>query len=87
MDECRASVLIDFGGRIDSTGTSRSAASASADVPTEMFRHFFKSFADAARCNLHIAAEGENEHHTNRGVFQGFSRALRMGHRPQRLQI
>ena len=48
------------------------------DVPTEMFRHFFKSFADAARCNLHIAAEGENEHHKIEGVFKAFSRALRM---------
>ena len=43
-----------------------------------MFRHFFKSFADAAQCNLHIAAEGENEHHKIEGVFKAFARAMRM---------
>lgn len=78
MDECRAMVLIDFGGRIafewDVTFTRERVG----DVPTEMFRHFFKSFAEAARCNLHITAEGENEHHKIEGIFKAFARALRM---------
>ncbi|CAK5273352.1 unnamed protein product [Mycena citricolor] len=78
MDECRASVLIDFGGRIDFDWNVPFRRERIGDVPTEMFRHFFKSFADAARCNLHIAAEGENEHHKIEGVFKAFSRALRM---------
>ncbi|RYF79348.1 MAG: bifunctional histidinol-phosphatase/imidazoleglycerol-phosphate dehydratase HisB, partial [Chitinophagaceae bacterium] len=54
MDEAEAKVLIDFGGRawiIWNTDFSRERVG---DVPTEMFYHFFKSFSDAAKCNLHI---------------------------------
>ena len=31
---------------------------------------FFKSFSDAARMNLHIRAEGGNEHHKIEGIFK-----------------
>ena len=48
------------------------------DVPTEMFRHFFHSFACAARCNLQISARGDNDHHKAEAVFKAFARALRM---------
>jgi imidazoleglycerol-phosphate dehydratase/histidinol-phosphatase len=43
-----------------------------------MFSHFFKSWTQAARCNLHISAKGENEHHKIEGIFKAFARALRM---------
>ena len=39
--------------------------------------HFFKSFCDAASCNLSIEVSGENEHHKIEAVFKGFARALR----------
>lgn len=78
MDECKAVVLLDFGGRIDFLWDVEFHRERVGDVPTEMFRHFFKSFAEAAHCNLHIAANGENEHHKIEGVFKAFSRALRM---------
>jgi imidazoleglycerol phosphate dehydratase HisB len=48
------------------------------DVPTEMFEHFFRSFAEQARCNIHISATGKNEHHLIEGVFKAFARALKM---------
>ena len=78
MDESSASVLIDFGGRIDFEWEVDFTRERIGDVPTEMFRHFFKSFAEGARCNLHIRAEGRNEHHKIEGVFKAFARALRM---------
>ena len=78
MDECRAMVLIDFGGRIDFEWDAEFRREMVGDVPTEMFKHFFKSFAQAARCNLHISATGENEHHKIEGIFKAFARALRM---------
>ena len=78
MDECKAIVLLDFGGRIDFQWNVEFHRERVGDVPTEMFRHFFKSFAEAAHCNLHIAANGENEHHKIESVFKAFSRALRM---------
>ena len=78
MDECKAIVLLDFAGRIDFQWNVEFHRERVGDVPTEMFRHFFKSFAEAAHCNLHIAANGENEHHKIEGIFKAFSRALRM---------
>jgi imidazoleglycerol-phosphate dehydratase/histidinol-phosphatase len=48
------------------------------EVPTEMFFHFFKSFSDAAKCNLNIRAEGKNEHHKIEAVFKAFARAIKM---------
>lgn len=78
MDECDASVVLDFGGRIDFRWEAEFGRERVGDVPTELFAHFFKSFAEAARCNLHIAATGENEHHKIEGIFKAFARALRM---------
>lgn len=78
MDECRAMVLLDFGGRIDFQWDAEFKREMIGDTPSEMFKHFFKSFAEAARCNLHITATGENEHHKIEGIFKAFSRALRM---------
>ena len=42
-----------------------------------MFRHFFKSLSDAARCNLRVDASGENNHHIAEAVFKAFARAVR----------
>lgn len=78
MDESDATVGLDFGGRIDFRWDAEFHREKVGDVPTEMFKHFFKSFAEAARCNLHIAATGENEHHKIEGIFKAFSRAVRM---------
>lgn len=48
------------------------------DTPTEMYRHFFHTLCVAMKCNLHIQARGENNHHLIEGVFKAFARALRM---------
>ena len=47
-------------------------------MPTEMFMHFFKSFSDAAQCNLNIKAEGTNEHHKIEAIFKAFAKAINM---------
>lgn len=77
MDECRAMVLIDLGGRIDFEWEVNFTAERVGDVPTEMFKHFFKSLAAALHCNLHIAAKGENNHHLAESIFKAFARALK----------
>jgi imidazoleglycerol-phosphate dehydratase/histidinol-phosphatase len=46
-------------------------------MPTEMFFHFFKSFADGAKANLNIKAEGHNEHHKIEAIFKAFAKAIR----------
>ena len=78
MDDCDATVLIDFGGRIDFLWDVVFKREKIGETPTELFSHFFKSLAQSARCNLHISAQGENEHHKIEGVFKAFARALRM---------
>ena len=78
MDDCRAIVLLDFGGRIDFEWEAEFRRERVGDVPTEMFRHFFHALCCAARCNLQIAAHGENDHHKAEAIFKAFARALRM---------
>ncbi len=78
MDDSCALVLLDFGGRIDFEWEVTFRRERIGDVPTEMFRHFFQSLCCAARCNLRIAARGENDHHKAEAIFKAFARALRM---------
>ncbi len=78
MDDADATVLIDFGGRSWLVWDVELKRERIGDVPTEMFYHFFKSFSDAAKCNLNIRAHGENEHHKIEAVFKAFARAIRM---------
>ena len=78
MDDCRAMVLLDFGGRIGFEWEAEFRRERVGDVPTEMFRHFFHALCCAARCNLQIAARGENDHHKAEAIFKAFARALRM---------
>ena len=77
MDECKALALIDFGGRSDFVWRVDFTREYVGDTPTEMFPHFFKSLCSAARCNLRVEAEGENNHHLAEAVFKAFARALR----------
>lgn len=78
MDDCRALVLLDFGGRIDFEWDAEFHRERVGDVPTEMFRHFFHALCCAARCNLQISARGDNDHHKAEAIFKAFARALRM---------
>ena len=78
MDECRALVLLDFGGRTDFVWNVNFTREMVGDVPTEMFKHFFKSLCIAMKANLQIEAKGENNHHLIEGVFKAFARAMKM---------
>lgn len=77
MDESRAMVLIDLGGRIDFQWDVTLDREYVGDTPTEMFRHFFQSLASSLRANIHISASGENCHHIIEGIFKATARALR----------
>ena len=77
MDESAALVLLDFGGRSELVWNVTFTREYVGDVPTEMFKHFFKSLSDAARCNLRIDASGENNHHIAEAVFKAFARAIK----------
>lgn len=78
MDEAEAKVLIDFGGRNWIVWNAEFKREKIGEMPTEMFFHFFKSFSDAARCNLNIECRGDNEHHKIEAIFKAFAKAIRM---------
>jgi len=81
MDDCLAQVAIDFGGRPWLVWEADFRREKIGDMPTEMFFHFFKSFSDAAKCNLNIKVEGTNEHHKIEAIFKAWARAVKMAKR------
>lgn len=78
MDDCLAQVALDFGGRSWIVYEAEFHREKIGDMPTEMFFHFFKSFSDAARCNLNIKAEGQNEHHKIEAIFKALAKSIKM---------
>ncbi len=78
MDDCLAQVALDFGGRPWIVWEADFKREKIGDMPTEMFFHFFKSFSDAAKCNLNIKAGGTNEHHKIESIFKAFAKAIKM---------
>ena len=77
MDDVIASVAIDFSGRSWIQWKTKFKREYVGDVPTEMFYHFFKSFSDAAKCNLYIKAKGNNEHHKIEAIFKALGRSIK----------
>ena len=78
MDDAEAKVLLDFGGRSWIVWNADFSREKVGDLPTEMFYHFFKSFADGAKCNINIECRGDNEHHKIEAIFKAFAKALKM---------
>lgn len=77
MDDCLAQVAIDFGGRPWLEWDAEFNREKIGEMPTEMFKHFFKSFSDTSKSNLNIKAEGENEHHKIESIFKAFAKSIR----------
>jgi imidazoleglycerol-phosphate dehydratase/histidinol-phosphatase len=76
MDESEAKVSMDLGGRSEMVWKATFIREKIGDMPTEMFEHFFKSFSNSAKCNLHIEVEGKNEHHKAEAIFKAFAKVL-----------
>lgn len=77
MDEAKAEVLLDFGGRVCLEWNVSLEREYVGDFPTEMTKHFFASFCQGCKCNLHVTASGENTHHVVEAVFKAFARAVK----------
>ena len=78
MDDCLAQIAIDLGGRPWLVWDVEFKREKVGELSTELFFHFFKSFSDAAKCNLNITAQGENEHHKIEAIFKAFAKAVKM---------
>ncbi len=81
MDDCFATCAIDFGGRSELVWDVELKREFVGKLPTEMVKHFFKSFCFTAKCNIYIQALGENEHHKVEAIFKAFAKAILMAKR------
>lgn len=78
MDEALARSVIDLSGRFYLQYDAAFNREKVGDFSTEMVRHFWYSFAEQARINLHIdLLRGENAHHGIEAIFKAVGRALR----------
>ncbi|MEL7533640.1 MAG: bifunctional histidinol-phosphatase/imidazoleglycerol-phosphate dehydratase HisB [Bacteroidota bacterium] len=77
MDDALAEVAIDFSGRPMLVWQADYGRDKVGEMPTEMVEHFFQSFCDTARCNLHVRVSGRNAHHMVEATFKGVARAIR----------
>jgi imidazoleglycerol-phosphate dehydratase/histidinol-phosphatase len=89
MDESEAKVSMDLGGRSVLVWKATFSREKVGDMPTEMFEHFFKSFSDSAKCNLHIEVDGKNQHHKAEAIFKAFAKVLQQAAKrnPWQLEI
>ena len=78
MDEALCRAVIDLSGRFYLVYEVETRRDRVGDFSVELAEHFWRSLADAARCNLHIdCLRGRNTHHIIEGTFKAAARALR----------
>ena len=83
MDETRAEVIVDLGGRPYLVFEGAFRRERVGELPTELVPHFFRSLADSMRASIHVRLEGENDHHQVEGAFKALGRALREAFRQE----
>jgi len=78
MDEALTRVALDISGRPYLVWKVKVAQARLGEMDTELFEHWFHSFAGAAGLTLHVEnLAGENSHHIIESCFKGLARALR----------
>ena len=77
MDEARAEVAVDLGGRPYLVFEGEFRRERGGELPTELVPHFFRSLADSLRASIHVRVTGENDHHQVEATFKALGRALR----------
>ncbi len=76
MDDARATVCIDLGGRSYCLSDYKPGREYIGTLSTENINHFFESVANYGRLNIHYEVIGENEHHKVEALFKAFGVAL-----------
>jgi imidazoleglycerol-phosphate dehydratase len=78
MDEALARAVVDLSGRVHPHIDASFDREQVGDLSTEMVAHFWRSFAEHVRCNLHVTVlYGCNAHHKIEAMFKAVARALR----------
>ena len=78
MDEALCRAVVDLSGRFYLVYAVETRRQTIGNFSVELAEHFWRSLAEAARCNLHIdCLRGRNTHHILEGTFKATARALR----------
>jgi len=78
MDEALCRSVVDLSGRFYLVYEVETRRQTIGNFSVELAEHFWRSFAEAARCNLHVdCLRGRNTHHILEGTFKATARALR----------
>lgn len=79
MDETLTRVALDISGRPYLVCNLPFSQKRLGEMDTELFEHWFHSFAQAAGITLHIETlHGSNNHHIVESAFKGLARSLRI---------
>jgi imidazoleglycerol-phosphate dehydratase len=77
MDETLARAVVDLSGRSYLVYRVRNTRDMIGTFSVELAEHFWHSFAEHCKCNLHIEVfYGRNQHHIIEAVFKSAARAL-----------
>lgn len=78
MDETLTRVALDISGRPYLVWKAQFSVEKLGEMDTELFEHWFHSFAGSAGITLHVETlYGRNNHHIIESAFKGLARALR----------
>jgi imidazoleglycerol-phosphate dehydratase len=78
MDETLTRVALDISGRPWLVWKTAFSQTRLGEMDTELFQHWFHSFAQTAGLTLHVETlYGDNNHHIAEAAFKGLARALR----------
>jgi imidazoleglycerol-phosphate dehydratase len=78
MDEALCRAVVDLSGRFYLVYEVETKRHRIGNFSVELAEHFWRSFAEALKCNLHIdLLRGRNTHHILEATFKGAARGLR----------
>jgi imidazoleglycerol-phosphate dehydratase len=78
MDEALCRAVVDLSGRFYLVYEVKTRRQSIGNFSVELAEHFWRSFAESLRCNLHIdLLRGRNTHHILEASFKAVARALR----------
>lgn len=77
MDETLARAVVDLSGRAYLVWHVKNTRNKIGSFASEMAEHFWHSFAEHCKCNLHVEVlYGRNQHHITEASFKAVARAL-----------
>ncbi|MCP1715055.1 imidazoleglycerol-phosphate dehydratase [Methanocalculus alkaliphilus] len=76
MDEARATVILDCGGRGYLVFEGHFRGIETGGIPNDLFEHFFSSLVHKAGITAHICFTGRSDHHICESIFKAFGITL-----------